>query len=244
MLRFERKYRVPYEALPELRKQILPFVRPDVHSHEVSGHPEYTVRSIYYDTHKLDAVYDKLEGEEARRKLRIRGYDQAGPNSLVFLEIKRKIGEKIAKHRAPLFWNDLPELLETGEYERFQHGDSKRARDDASRFFYHYHLYNMQPVDRISYEREAYHGIFDPNVRITFDKNIRSKVHPKIGDLYGEDDLAFPWKAYFVLEIKYFTAPMPSWLRGVVDHFKLDQEALSKYVEGYFVHDSPLPYAF
>jgi SPX domain protein involved in polyphosphate accumulation len=244
LLRFERKYRVSYKDLPALRQRILPFVQADVHAHEVSGHPEYTVRSIYYDTFKLEAIHDKVEGVESRRKLRIRAYDSPGAESQVFLEIKRKIGEKIAKHRAPFRWQDLPTVLETGEFEPYVLKQNPVALADASRFLYHFYRYNMQPVDRITYEREAYQGVFDRGVRVTFDKNIRSKVHPKLSDLFGEEEVDFPWKEHFVLEIKYFTAPMPSWLRAIVDEFKLEQEALSKYVEGYYVHQSPLPFAY
>lgn len=103
MLRFERKYRVPYEQLQELRNQILPFVRPDYFASNVSGIPEYTVRSIYFDTIKLNAIHEKVDGLESRRKLRIRSYDKPSPSSLVFLEIKKKIGEKIGKNRSSFF---------------------------------------------------------------------------------------------------------------------------------------------
>lgn len=126
--------------------------------------------------------------------------------------------------------------MQMSDFEPLIISKNKKSLDDANRFFFHLHRHNMIPVDRITYEREAYHGLFDPNLRITFDKNIRSKVHPKLHDLFGEDDLAFPWKAHFILEVKYFEAPMPSWIKSIIDEFKLEQEALSKYVEGFFAH--------
>jgi hypothetical protein len=237
MLRFERKYLVHYSQLDALRARLLPFVQPDPHTHlSPAGHPEYTVRSIYYDTPAREAVRDKVEGEEARRKLRIRGYDQPTAEAAVFFEIKRKIGEKIMKHRAAIPAGKLAEVLESGDFAAALLLPSDKNLSDASRFFFHLHRYHMAPVNRITYEREAYVGKFNPGLRVTFDKNIRSKLFPALTDLYGEEDATYPWKAHFILEMKYFEAPMPSWMRSIAEEFELEAEALSKYVEGYFCH--------
>lgn len=237
MLRFERKYLVPYPQLDALRARLLPFVQPDSHTHLCpAGHPEYTVRSIYFDTPAREAVRDKVEGEEARRKLRIRVYDQPTPEAAAFFEIKRKIGEKIMKHRAAIPAGKLAEVLESGDFEAALLLPSDKTLADASRFFFHLHRYHMSPVNRIAYEREAYVGKFNPGLRVTFDKNIRSKLLPALSELYGEENNTYPWKSHFILEMKYFEAPMPSWMRSVAEEFELDAEAVSKYVAGYFCH--------
>lgn len=237
MLRFERKYLVPYHQLDALRARVLPFVLPDVHTRpNAGGYPEYTVRSIYFDTPQLEAVRDKVEGEESRRKLRIRGYEQASPEAPVFFEIKRKIGEKIMKQRAAIPASKLSEVLESGDFEAALLHPADQTRDDASRFFFHLHRHHMSPVNRITYEREAYIGKFNPGLRVTFDKNIRSKLFPELTDLFGEDHSSSPWKAHFVLEMKYFDPPMPSWMRSITEEFELEAEALSKYIAGYFCH--------
>ncbi len=61
----------------------------------------------------------------------------------------------------------------------------------------------------VVYEREAYHGDFDPGVRITFDKNIRSYIYPDLSDMFKKRDLKHLFKNHFILEVKYFTDKCP-----------------------------------
>jgi len=235
-LRYERKYLVHNDLLHTLRETIRPFVRPDTFARFNGDYSEYTVRSIYLDSLQRAAVYDKLEGLRDRKKLRIRGYDTQQDDSLIFLEIKRKIADRIAKNRAPLLYKNLSRMLDYGEVEETLLKKTPERVDDANRFLFNMHRYQMKPVNLIVYDREPYHGTFDPGVRITFDKNIRSTLYPEFGDLYQAQDYEFPWPDHFILEIKYFDAPMPSWAKAMVQHFKLRHEALSKYVEGYACH--------
>lgn len=236
LLRYEQKYLVAYDMLELLRKRIEPFVYPDTHTSEDLGFPQYTVRSIYYDSYSLDAVDEKLEGVELRKKFRIRVYDKEGPNSKVFLEIKRKIADRIMKHRCKLNFSDLYSLMENKDLEAVLGTENAKNLEDGQRFFFGLIKHNMNPLNRITYEREAYHGKFDQGVRITFDKNIRSKLYPNLNEIFEDNHNTFVWKSGFILEIKYFEAPMPSWLKNIVAEFNLKQQALSKYVEGYYCH--------
>jgi SPX domain protein involved in polyphosphate accumulation len=236
VLRYERKYLVSYNVLSDLRKRLMPFVKPDIFAASNKEFPEYTVRSIYFDSLKYRAVDEKVEGTGMRKKLRIRGYNTLDDNSIVFLEIKRKITDRIAKNRASLLYKHLSSVLLTGEYEQYLTKKSSKMADDASRFMYNYYKYHMIPVNRIVYEREPYHGLFDPGVRITFDKNIRSAIFPEKLDIFGDLNEIHPWPKHFILEIKYFESPMPIWAKSIVQEFELKQEALSKYVSGYLCH--------
>lgn len=236
ILRYERKYLVHNDLLLYLRAAIRPFVRPDKFATSKGDFSEYTVRSIYLDSLQREAVYDKIEGLRDRKKLRIRGYNMLKDDSLVFLEIKRKISDRIAKSRSPLLYKDLNRILEYGEVEETLVTKNPGRIDDANRFLFNMHRFQMKPVNLIVYDREPYHGTFDPGVRITFDKNIRSTLFPELGDLYQAEDYEFPWPDHFILEIKYFDAPMPSWAKSIVQHYNLKNEALSKYVEGYTCH--------
>ncbi len=235
-LRYEQKYLLGYDRLDMLRKRIEPFVYPDTHTNENLGFPQYTVRSIYYDSHTLEAVDEKVEGVELRKKFRIRVYDTENENSKVYLEIKRKIADRIMKHRCKLHYSNLHSVMENRDLEAILGSENMKNLEDGQRFFFGLIKHNMRPLNRITYEREAYHGKFDHGVRITFDKNIRSKLYPDLNEIFEDDQNTFVWKAGFVLEIKYFEAPMPSWLRNIVTEFNLKQQALSKYVEGYYCH--------
>ena len=227
-LRYERKYLVKNELLEGLRNRILPFVRADIFASDSSSDfPEYTVRSIYLDTANFDALYEKIEGLKERKKLRIRGYNNYIEGCEVFLEIKRKLGNRIAKNRALTNFDLLQQSLDLGEI--YPKKSSERMMNDASKFFFNYKTKNQKPVNIVVYDREPYHGKFDPGVRITFDKNIRAALFPQLSDLYSNEGLDLVWKEHFILEIKYFEGGMPSWAKSIVKEFALKHEALSKY---------------
>ncbi len=243
MLRYERKYLVPNHLLGELRRRIKGFVREDLYA-TVNGNglPQYTVRSIYFDTPDLLNYHEKQSGLLHRRKLRVRGYTHCDHNERVVLEVKRKIGNRIKKHRSPVYYKNLQPLLITANIEGFiENGtatDHDCCMDDARRFFFHYKLKPYMPTTLVTYEREAYHGKINAGTRVTFDKNIRSRNYPGIHELYSEHNLRHLFSSHFILEIKYFEDEMPGWLKSIVQDLKLRHEALSKYVIGFDVSKS------
>ncbi len=241
MLRYERKYLVPNYLLNDLRRRVRGFVREDLYATtNKNGLPQYCVRSIYFDTPDLVNYHEKIEGLQQRRKLRVRAYNTNKNDKPVILEIKRKFGNRIKKHRAPVAFSNLQRLLDTGDLNTYIDFASvknpKLCRDDAKRFFFHYKLRAFSPTTLVTYEREAYHGKVNAGTRITFDKNIRSRNYPSLDELYSEEDLRFLFKSHFIMEIKYFENKMPGWARNIVHDFKLRNEALSKYVIGFDVN--------
>jgi len=235
--RYERKYLVKNEDLPRLRKRLEPFVRPDIYApQDKEGRFQYTVRSIYFDTPGFDALHEKVEGIEIRKKLRVRGYDKPGPDEKVFLEIKRKRGDRIWKNRANVYYHLLEDLLCNGMKGGIPN-ESQINKDETKRFLFNYHRYAFRVVNLIVYDREPFHGSYDPGVRITFDKNIRCKMWPSLSELYSDAGLRLVWKDHFILEIKYFTDKMPTWARSIVQEFGLRHQALSKYATPLFHKD-------
>ncbi len=241
MLRYERKYLVPNHLLGELRRRVQGFVRKDLYATtNGNGLPQYTVRSVYFDTPDLVNYHEKHAGLLHRRKLRVRGYTHFSDNDYVILEIKKKIGNRIKKHRAPVAYKNLDMLLSTGNLAQYLElecaSNPGQIIDDAKRFFFHYKLKPYLPTTLVTYEREAYHGKINAGTRVTFDKNIRSKNYPDINELYNDQNLRYLFKSHFILEIKYFEDKMPRWLKTIVEDFRLRHEALSKYTIGYDVN--------
>jgi hypothetical protein len=235
MLRYERKYLVPNHCLDRLRSRLRTFVIPDLNADSNTDiPPQYTVRSIYFDNRNLDCYYEKVEGLKDRKKLRIRAYNTYSPGCNVFLEVKRKLENRIKKNRALVPFDSLSEVLSNGNVDELvvKHPKFPRGLDDAKIFLYQMHTRMLRPVSLIVYDREPYHGKYDFGVRITFDKNIRSAVYPAIGDLFNEKFMKPILNGYFILEIKYFTDNMPAWARSIVEEFGLQHEALSKYMIG------------
>lgn len=239
--RLEYKYLVPFEKLPELREMLSPFVVRDKYAAR-RPNGEYTVRSIYFDTPTLQQYYEKIEGLQMRRKLRIRGYNTQEPDSMVFLEIKRRYGSPIAKNRSPLPYADLEMLMRTRDLDGLIKPSEKfpRALDDAKRFFFHMCRGGFVPVVTVVYDREPYVGKFDESIRVTFDKNLRSEIFPTLDRLYSNSRLVRTFDKHFILEIKFFGSLMPIWGRSIVRRLQLKQKALSKYTLSVDSHQSVL----
>ncbi len=134
---------IRYEHLEALRNAMLSYVDIDSHTPVADNFGQYTVRSIYFDTYKLDYYYEKRMGIKLRKKIRIRSYNDLAyyedKNPPVFLEVKRKTDNFISKNRSQVDWNNLPALFETGDIERYVIGSSNGnsfAYDEASRFFF------------------------------------------------------------------------------------------------------------
>ncbi len=236
MLRVERKYLVPCDRIDSLRERISPFVRTDKYTRiNEKGEPEYTVRSIYFDSKNLTCYREKHEGVMLRRKFRIRGYNEQIEDSKVVMEIKRKIQARQKKYRSVIHYRNVENLLEYGDLDRYiisLNGDRNSTLINAGKFMYHIKKGQFIPTCLVTYEREAYFGKLDDGVRITFDKNIRSRLYPQIDSLYSDEELKLLFKNHFILEIKYFHHDMPVWARSVVQDFRLRNEALSKYTIG------------
>ncbi|MFO7674856.1 MAG: polyphosphate polymerase domain-containing protein [bacterium] len=227
--RLEYKFLTPMKFLPEIRAAMMPWLRLDDFS---ASRPDrqYTVRSIYYDNRRFDCYEEKVEGFTAKRKLRIRGYDQPGPDSRVFLEIKYKNQDYIGKSRAPVPWDRLPAVFDPGRAGApWKPGSPAEAA--ARRFLYHYHRRRMLPVVLVAYEREAFYSRFDRTLRITFDKNVRSRLYPDLGSLYVDRGAKFEAPGLFVLEVKFFSS-LPRWVRDIATRFDLLRVANSKYALG------------
>ena len=228
-MRLEYKFLIPANRVNELRESFRPFVFIDEYA-EREKNKEYTVRSIYYDTMRLDDYRDKLAGLKLRKKLRVRGYNEKNIDSIAFLEVKRKFENYVSKNRAPLLYTNLDLLLYSCDCEKYLLNKKNLldTKNDAKKFFYLYRMKNCAPVVLITYDREAYFSKNDSTLRITLDKNLRSKPLPLSTDLYDDAGLKSAMPGNSILEVKFFNG-FPSWLQKIVSRFELNRRAISKY---------------
>jgi len=229
-MRYEYKYIVHESKIENLRQMVLPFVNVDSFA-EADDLNQYTVRSIYFDTQQYDFYFEKIDGIKNRKKVRLRGYNLEDYSNTVFLEIKRKYDIPIIKYRAPLKYKDALDIFEQSKInghilisENFPKG-----YENSKRFFYQVYSKNLRPVVLVIYEREAYLSKFDDSVRITFDKNLRSKAYPSLDELYKEDRIRHSLQDHFILEVK-FNKHFPGWLNPIISRHGLRKQSASKYV--------------
>jgi len=215
--------------MDRLRDMFLPFVNLDKFA-EAGEKPQYTVRSIYFDTPKFDFYFEKVEGIKNRKKIRLRGYNEGNSDSTVFLEIKRKYDIPIVKYRAPVSFGDAMEMFGTKRINGQIITDKvfPKGQENSKRFFYQVLSKNLRPVVLVIYEREAYLSKFDDTVRITIDKNLRSKAYPTLTELYKEERISASLKDHFILEVK-FNNYFPTWLNPIIANLSLRKQAASKY---------------
>ncbi len=225
-MRSEIKYLVPDRLVSDLRNAIAPMLKPDKYAEDYLE-TGYTVRSIYLDSPRLRYYTEKLDGIKDRKKLRVRAYNAS--RDTTFLEIKRKVESRIKKDRAAMPYRHVVSLFKDSHRANLEAMLLKPASITSARnFLYHYHLDNLHPVNLVVYEREAFEGKIDPTLRITFDKNLRSRLSPDMSWLFSEEDMRHVLPGHFILEIKY-NYSFPSWLTPVLSSFKLQKQALSKY---------------
>jgi hypothetical protein len=238
MDRIEYKYLMRKEDTPRLRSLLKPCTVLDKFS-EIMPNKEYTVRSIYLDSASFEYYHEKISGIRLRRKLRIRGYNEQTPDSYVFLEIKRKNGPAIYKHRAKVSFQNLPALMCTGNVDAYvsANGTSSKTREDAQRFFYQIYKRNLRPVVLINYEREAFFYKFDEGWRVTIDKNLRSTRNFTLEGLYKELNIIRMMPHHYILEIKG-TGVMPHCFREIAGILKVKLMAISKYTNSIDAHNN------
>jgi len=227
--KLEYKYLIPLVRLDEIRREMLPHLRPDPYT-LTEGRGLYTVRSVYLDTRDLATYREKIEGEKHRKKYRVRTYNDRTGNDIAFLEIKKKDNKFISKFRAILQADHIHDFLHTRDFDRFIVRKSGDGIDDknAQRFLYHYDTRGLRPVILVVYEREAYTGIGNDNFRITIDRNLRSTMVTSFEDIFLEDKLTPAMRRHCILEVK-FVGGVPGWLRGIIQRYGLKRRALSKY---------------
>ena len=228
-IRQEYKYLVSNELLDDIRAMMFPYVRLD-HYLSKRDSIDYTVRSIYFDTCKLNFYQEKLFGLKLRKKFRLRGYDRPVKNQIVFLEVKQKDETFISKNRSPIYFKNVRNLLISGDINKYILNGNKfpKSKEDARRFLYYFYGKSLVPVVLIVYNREAYHSKFNSGVRITFDKSLRSEVCSSTNDLFSRNKSIYSLTDYFIMEIKFIYG-YPLWLKSIIEKLELQRCTISKY---------------
>src|SRR5690606_31773154 len=88
-------------------------------------------------------------------------------------------------------------------------------------------LYQLEPEMVVSYDRHALHCIEDPDLRITFDLNLRCRKN----DLYLENGpygMNFIDPNLVVLEVKVNDS-VPLWLARILQALECEQRSASKF---------------
>jgi len=164
MYRHEYKTTINEQEVELLRRRLVHIMRRDSHADKNGG---YFIRSLYFDDHKQNAYFEKLEGLNEREKWRLRQYNLEG---IVRLERKEKKSSYVRKDGVVLTNEELQAIL-SGQSTKLISSDKPLLR----RFELARRLQLLKPVQLVDYYREAF-VLRTGNVRITFDRNLRAPL--------------------------------------------------------------------
>lgn len=220
--RYEKKYRLT----PAQQRIIIEGMRAHMTADE---HAAYTICNIYYDTADWSLIRASLEKPVYKEKLRIRSYGTPADDDKVFVELKKKYDGVVYKRRitAP--------AAGAGPFLAGVGGETYGQIGREIQWFQSFH--RTQPRVFIAYDRLAFAGKEDPELRITFDTNLRwrdTDLDLRCGD-YGApiDDADM-----VLMEIKIPDA-CPLWLCRLLSQAEAYPTSFSKYGACYKNHILP-----
>ncbi len=220
--RTEKKYVLRQEQFCNLQIGINKRMKQDEYGH-------HTICNIYFDTDCFDLIRTSLEKPLYKEKLRIRSYGIPTENGKVFLELKKKYDGVVYKRRQECSWKDAKRYLILNEQLR----QSTQILNEID-WFKHY--YQPTPKAFLSYERDAWYGTLDQDLRVTFDRNILgrgSELDFQYG-IWGSEILP---KNKILMEIKTSQA-IPLWLCILLEENEIYPTSFSKYGKWYEFHSA------
>ncbi len=216
--RVEKKYILSKEQFEALIPLIDEYMRGDEYG-------ESTICNIYYDTPDNVLIRRSLDKPVYKEKLRIRTYGVPTDDTTTFVEIKKKYKGIVYKRRISMKYKKA--LAFTCDHEPPKK-DSQIAHEIM--WFIDYYK-GIRPDMIITYDRTAYFAKDDPNLRITFDKNLCWRdwdVDLRHG-VYG--NYILPDGAR-LMEVKIPDA-MPLWLAHKFSELEIYPTSFSKYGRAY-----------
>ncbi len=216
--RSEIKYLLSDIQYGALMKMLRDIVRED-------SYGKTNIMNIYFDTPDFGMIRTSLEKPVYKEKLRLRTYGTPSDDSNAFAEIKKKYDGIVYKRRILLPYTQALDYLTGSAAIEKESQISKEI--DYLRFSWK----NPQPTAVISYDRVAFEGIEDPDLRITFDENIRyrtEKLDLKEGP-YGRPILP---EGMHLMELKIAGA-IPLNIARILSELKIFPVSFSKYGRAY-----------
>ncbi len=188
----------------------------------------YSVYTIYYDTPDYAVIRQSLTRLSYKEKLRVRFYKYPlKENSLVFIELKKKLSGKGNKRRLPLTYREAIQLID--HHQKPTLTDMIDIQIFREIDFY-LKNYTLVPFTFIKYDRLA---MMDETtkIRVTFDDNIE---YTRIASLENLTDFkSLPQsKDLIVMEIKSLTN-YPLWLSNLLTEQKVYSRGFSKFRNTY-----------
>lgn len=187
---------------------------------QVDRYGQHTICNIYYDTPDYRLIRTSLQKPIYKEKLRLRSYGVPGPQTPVFVELKKKYQGVVYKRRIQLPLEQASAWLAGGPAP--EQGNQIGREIDYFMAFY-------RPLPRVllAYDRVALFGRQDPELRLTLDSNIRWRVGA-LDLAAGDHGAPLSVQGQYLMEIK-LPGAMPLWLAHALAGLEIRPVSFSKY---------------
>ncbi|SFP88184.1 VTC domain-containing protein [Butyrivibrio proteoclasticus] len=191
----------------------------------IDSYGETSILNIYFDTPDFKLIERSLEKPKYKEKLRLRTYGVASDDTNAFIEIKKKYAGVVYKRRISMPYAKAIDYLVNGKEI-----ENKTQISNEIDYFLKYYK-GIRPAMAISYDRIAMAGISDPDLRITFDRNIRWRTENlSLSQGNVGKDILLPGQHLMELKI---AGAMSMELARILDELNIRKISFSKYGRGY-----------
>lgn len=212
--RVEKKYMLTREQYEYLINAISPYMAPDHYG-------ETEIRNIYFDNADNELIETSLLKPTYKEKLRLRSYGVPKMDSTVFFEIKKKYRGIVYKRRISMKLKEAYAYIDGGKLPESIEGNIPSEID------YMMSRYRLSPKAFISYKRVAWTCESDPDLRITFDRDITSRYDDTRLESTADGHKILPDNAV-LMEIK-IPGAMPLWLAHILSEKNIFPHSFSKF---------------
>jgi SPX domain protein involved in polyphosphate accumulation len=219
--RYENKYMLGQDILERVQGRLAEYMELDEYNKQ---HETYTISNLYYDTPDNHLIRTSLQKPKYKEKLRLRAYGIPNENTKVYVEIKKKFRGLVNKRRSAMQLAEAYEFLQTGIIPDEKPCQNRQVLREIA---YILESHDLNPALYIAYDRKAFFGVGQHDLRISFDTNIRTRrfdLSLEAGD-YGK--LLLPQEQW-LMEIKS-SQSIPVWLSKMLSEYKIYPKSFSKY---------------
>ncbi len=217
-----KRYEMKYIITKEQKKRLLNMLGNYI---EVDEFGKYTINSIYFDTPDFRMIRNSIEKPAYKEKLRVRSYGISKPDTIVYMELKKKMDSIVYKRRIGVKEKEAMDYL-CRKNDTLKNTQIKKEIDYVEKYYD-----KLEPKVFLSYEREAYYAKDNKEFRLTFDDNI----------MWRDYDLSLCKGSYgtkllknneVLIEVKTETA-LPMWLTSFLSQEHIYKTSFSKYGSAY-----------
>ncbi len=224
--RVEKKYLLDARSFEYVLSGIKNYMHMDKYN---IGGEYYTLCSLYYDTDDKRFIRHSLSQPVYKEKLRLRSYGVPDENTKVYLEMKKKFKGTVNKRRSAFYYHEAMDFLEKREMPEILPHMNGQVIKELCEFLKENP--GIKPSCLVAYDRLAFFSNEDKNLRVSFDKDIRTRSYD-LNLLNGDYGEALIEPDMRLMEIKA-VGGYPLWLVKILSDCEIRKSRFSKYGKAY-----------